>query len=80
MDLSVYLLTLIIKKVILFRKSRNAIHSLESFDNCPVSHTNCQRHLSLSLDEKLTFNDHIEEKIFKVKKGIGILRKFSNTH
>ena len=44
----------------------------------PVVRSSCQKHLSIYLDEKLNFCNHIKEKISDVNKGIGILRKLYN--
>ena len=41
--------------------------------------TTCQKHLGLYLDEKLSFYDHINAKISKANKGIGIIKRLSNT-
>ena len=34
---------------------------------------------SIHLDEKLNFNHHVKEKITKANKGIGVIKKLSNT-
>ena len=44
----------------------------------PVAHTICQKRLSIHLDEKLNFNHHINEKIAKANKGIGLIRKLAH--
>ena len=44
----------------------------------PVVRSFCQKHLGIYLDEKLNFSNHIKEKISKVNKGIGNLRKLYN--
>ena len=38
-----------------------------------------QKHLGIHLDEKLNFNHHVKEKITKTNKGIGVIKKLSNT-
>ena len=35
--------------------------------------------LGVHLDEKLNFNHHVKEKITKANKGIGVIKKLSNT-
>ena len=45
----------------------------------PVACAAYQKHLGLYLDEKLNFHDHINAKILKANKGIGIIKKLSNT-
>ena len=37
------------------------------------------KHLGLHLDEKLNVHDHINAKILKANKGIGIIKRLSNT-
>ena len=34
-----------------------------------------QKHLGLTLDSKLSFNEHINDKIYQASKGVGLLRK-----
>ena len=36
-----------------------------------------KKHLGMHLDEKLSFNTHVKDKIAKANKGIGIIRKLS---
>ena len=38
-----------------------------------------QKHLGIHLDEKLDFINHIQEKISKANKGVGIIEKLNNT-
>ena len=37
--------------------------------------TTPEKYVGLNVDGKLTFNDHINEKIGKAMKGVGLLRK-----
>ena len=48
------------------------------FNGNEVKQVNEQKHLGLFLDSKLSFKRHINDKIAKVKKTIGILRHLSN--
>ena len=48
------------------------------FNETPVAHTSCQKHLRMHLGEKLKFNTHIKEEIAKANKGIGIIRKLAH--
>ena len=41
----------------------------------PIVNLTSQKHLGLNLDAKLTFNDHVNEKIGKAMKGVGLMRK-----
>ena len=45
------------------------------FNNSLIQQAATQKHLSLKLDQKLTFQYHVNEKIKKSMKGIGLLRK-----
>ena len=53
-------------------------HPTIFFNETPVVHTSCQKHLGMHLDEKLNFNTHIKEKIPKANKCIGIICKLAN--
>ena len=44
----------------------------------PVARTTCQKRLGLYLDESLSFSDHINAKISKANKEIGIIKSLSN--
>ena len=61
--------------VIFSRKNIKTDHPIVYFNEAPVAHTTCQKHLGMHLDEKLNFNHHINEKIAKANKGIGRIRK-----
>ena len=45
------------------------------FNNFPVNSTHSQKHLGLSLDNKLNFYSHLKEKIAKANKGIGTIKR-----
>ena len=49
-----------------------------TFNNVPVAHTTCHKHLGLYLDENLRFYDHINAKISNAHKRTGIIKKCSN--
>ena len=65
------------KEVIFSRKSTKTDHPTVFFNEAPVAHTPCQKHLGMHLDEKLNFQTHIKEKTAKANKGIGIIRKLA---
>ena len=67
------------QEVIFSRKTVKISYPSITFNIAPVAHTTCQKHLDLYLDEKLSFYDHIYVKLSKANKGIGIIKKFSNT-
>ena len=47
------------------------------FNNTDVQIADSQKHLGLILDSKLKFNEHIESKITKCNKIIGLMKKIS---
>ena len=65
------------KEVIFSRKNTKIDHPTVFFNEVPVAHTPCQKHLGMHSDEKLNFQTHIKEKIAKANKGIGIIRKLA---
>ena len=66
------------QKVIFSRKTYKINHPITTFNTIPVAHTPYQKYLGLYLDEKLNFNHHINVKISKAKKGIGIIERLSH--
>ena len=56
------------QEVILSRKNIKADDPIVYFNEAPVAHTTCQKHLGMYLGEKLNFNHHINEKIAKANK------------
>ena len=50
-----------------------------TFNTVPVAPTTCKKDLGLYLDKKLSFYDHIYAKISKANKGIGIIKRLTNT-
>ena len=70
------------KEVIFSRKTvKILLKTVKSitFDKVPVTRTTCQKDLGLYLHEKLSFYDHINVKISEENKGIGIIKRLSNT-
>ena len=45
------------------------------FNNTDIQVADSQKHLSLALDSKLGFNEHIKSKITKCNKIIGLMKK-----
>ena len=66
------------QEVIFSRKNIKTDHPIVCFNEAPVAHTTCQKHLGMHLDEKLNFNHHIGNKIAKANKGIGLIRKLAH--
>ena len=52
-------------EVIFSWKTKNIIYPNLCFNNALIVKTTSKKHLGLNLDAKLTFNDHINEKIGK---------------
>ena len=66
------------QEVIFSRKTNKINHPTTTFNTIPVARTPYQKHLGLYLDEKLNFNHHINVKISKANKGIGIIKRLSH--
>ena len=66
------------QEVIFSRKNIKTDHPIVYFNETPVAHTTCQKHLGTHLDEKLNFSHHINEKIAKANKGTGIICKLAH--
>ena len=67
------------QEVIFSKKMTKLSHPQISFNNVPVSHASFQKHLGIYIDEKLNFNHNIKEKMTKVMKGIGFIKRLSMT-
>ena len=65
------------QEIIFSRKKELNNDSVLCFNELPVKQSNCQKHLGMQLDKSLNFNLHIQEKIGKANKGLGILRKLN---
>ena len=65
------------KEVIFSRKNTKLDHPTVYFNELPVAHTPCQKHLGMYLDEKLNFQTHIKEKIAKASKDIRVIHKLT---
>ena len=66
------------QEVIFSRKTKKISHPTTTFNTVPVARTSCQKHIRLHLDEKLNFNQHINIKISKASKRIGIIKRISH--
>ena len=63
---------------IVFSHKRNAgNYETVHFNNVSVIRGNIQKHLAFFLDSKLSFSDHINEKIKKATKGVNVFRKIN---
>ena len=66
------------QEVIFTEKIKKSAHQHLFFNNSIVQKTETQKNLGLILDNKLLFNHHVKDKIAKVNRGIGVLRKLQN--
>ena len=63
------------QEIIFSRKKNATTHPPLFFNNSEIKLSSNQKHLELTLDSKLSFNEHINNKIHQANKGIGLLRK-----
>ena len=66
------------QEVIFSRKVNKVHHPPLLFNNSTIQQIASQKHLGIHLDEELTFKHHINEKINKANRSIGIIRKLNN--
>ena len=64
-------------EVVFSRKLKQLHHPEIYFNGVEVKTVEFHKHLGLILDSKLTFASHINEKISKARKGIGIIKSLS---
>ena len=62
-------------EVVFSHKRTRTNHPTLYFNNSPVATAPFQKHLGLILDEKLNFSHHLNEKISKANKGIGLIKQ-----
>ena len=65
------------QEIVFCRKANASNHETVYFNNVPVIRENIQKHLGLLFDSKLSFFDHINEKIKKTTKGVNVIRKMN---
>ena len=63
------------QEIIFSRKKNATTHPPLFFNNSEIKLSSNQKHLELTLDSKLSFNEHINDKIHQANKGVGLLRK-----
>ena len=64
--------------VVFSRKINKVHHPSLLFNNSTIQQTSSQKNLGIHIDEELTFKHHINEKVNKTNKGIGIICKLNN--
>ena len=57
------------------KEKRNHTSTTFFFNNSEIKLSSNQKHLGLTLDSKLSFNEHIDDKIHPANKGVGLLQK-----
>ena len=57
----------------------NSSHQSVHFNNIPVCSTPVHKHLGMLLNDKLSYEHHLKFVLNKVKKTIGLLRKFQES-
>ena len=67
------------KEVCFSHKRDKVVYPPLHFNNNVIHSANSQKHLGLVLDSKLDFNEHVNNKINKCNKSIGIMKKLSLT-
>ena len=67
-----------VQEVIFSRKLKKFCHPSLRFNNNNVSQASSQKHLGLTLGNRLTFDEHLTNVINKISKTIGLLRKLQN--
>ena len=66
------------EEIIFSHKRHSQDHPPLYFNNIQVKQVNEHKHLGLILDLKLTFANHINEKLSKARKGIGVIKYLSS--
>ena len=66
------------QEVFFSRKLKKVCHSPLRFNNSNTSRAPSQKHLGLTLDNRLTFDEHLKNVSNEISKTIGLLRKLQN--
>ena len=66
------------EEIIFSHKRHREYHPPLFFNNIMVKQVNEHKHLGLILDSKLTFANHITEKLTKARKGVGVIKYLSS--
>ena len=66
------------QEVIFSRKLKKNSHPPLVFSNAIVSQTNSQKHLGVTLDLKLTFEEHLLDVFKTVDRTVGLMRKLQS--
>ena len=63
------------QEVIFFRKLNKPNHPSLNFNNTVVIQSITHKHLRMILDTNLDFQEHLKDKLSKIRKTVGLLRK-----
>ena len=66
------------EEIIFSHKRRRHDHPPLFFNNIEVEQVSDHKHLGFILDSKLTFVNHINEKLSKARKGVGVIKYLSS--
>ena len=64
------------QEIIFSRKKMKSSHLSVYFNNIPVSSNSVHKHLGMLLDDRLSYEHYLKSVLNKVKRTIGLLRKF----
>ena len=64
-------------QILFSRKTRASSHPKIYFNDTEVNSVHEHKHLGVTLDAKLTFASHIDEKLKKARQGLGLIRTLS---
>ena len=67
------------QEIIFCRKKIKSYNPSVYFNNAPVGSTSVHKHLGMLLDNKFTYEHRLKFVLSKVKKTIGLLRKFQQS-
>ena len=67
-----------VQEIVFSPKTHKISHPKVNFINSPIVQSTYQKHFGLYLDEKLNLSHHINEKISKGYRGIGVIKKLQN--
>ena len=66
------------EEIVFSRRTNPQDHPPLFYNNAMVKQVNEHKHLCLTLDSRLTFANHITEKILKARKGVGVIKYLSS--
>ena len=64
------------QEIVFSRKTSLRTHPSLMFNNSIVNVTTIHKHLGMTFDSKLSFDEHLKSVFKKISKTVGLLRKF----